>query len=655
MKTFLHAYLNKLRLRWKMVVMVLPLVIIPIFIVGGVVGAIATRQAYLGLTQTSKADLDHMADFTLDLLESHRQQFEVYKQDKKLLINEELATLVSFALKHVESVYNQYRDGHLDLATAKTEAKEALRAVNIGDTGYIYAMTTDGVLQSHPFQEGKSVWDSQDENGRYFIRQMCERAQKSEPDDIMFIIYPWRNEVVGDSSPRQKIVAYRYFRQWDWIIAVGGYIEETWEDLGFEQKSFANLKSNLRNKKVGKTGYIYAMNNQGVLTIHPDLEGESILEAKDSNGKRFIAEMLQNKSGWIRYPWQNIGEKRPRMKVVRYVHFEPWDWVIAVGSYEDEFYHETNKIKGHILSSMLLLPLLVGIIAVVLVFLASRILTEPIRHMIDVIRDVKRGRLRTRMEIESQDELGELAASFNRMADIIQRNQKMEADLAQQGKMASLGVLASGVAHEINNPLGVILGYAGYMEKKIEADSPLAIFVQDIKRESKRCKKIVQDLLSYARTPNPQLEKTDLNELLEQILDFASNHTDMHQVTITKHFNPELPQVEIDGDQIRQVAINLILNAGAAMGSGGHLEVSTRLDENCVIVELRDDGPGIPEEDLEQIFEPFFTTKEKGTGLGLAITRQIIEQHQGKITITSTLNQGTTVTLRLPLDREEFI
>ncbi|PLY05462.1 MAG: histidine kinase [Desulfuromonas sp.] len=655
MKTFLHAYLNKLRLRWKMVVMVLPLVIIPIFIVGGVVGAIATRQAYLGLTQTSKADLDHMADFTLDLLESHRQQFEVYKQDKKLLINEELATLVSFALKHVESVYNQYRDGHLDLATAKTEAKEALRAVNIGDTGYIYAMTTDGVLQSHPFQEGKSVWDSQDENGRYFIRQMCERAQKSEPDDIMFIIYPWRNEVVGDSSPRQKIVAYRYFRQWDWIIAVGGYIEETWEDLGFEQKSFANLKSNLRKKKVGKTGYIYAMNNQGVLTIHPDLEGESILEAKDSNGKRFIAEMLKNKSGWIRYPWQNIGEKRPRMKVVRYVHFEPWDWVIAVGSYEDEFYHETNKIKGHILSSMLLLPLLVGIIAVVLVFLASRILTEPIRHMIDVIRDVKRGRLRTRMEIESQDELGELAASFNRMADIIQRNQKMEADLAQQGKMASLGVLASGVAHEINNPLGVILGYAGYMEKKIEADSPLAIFVQDIKRESKRCKKIVQDLLSYARTPNPQLEKTDLNELLEQILDFASNHTDMHQVTITKHFNPELPQVEIDGDQIRQVAINLILNAGAAMGSGGHLEVSTRLDENCVIVELRDDGPGIPEEDLEQIFEPFFTTKEKGTGLGLAITRQIIEQHQGKITITSTLNQGTTVTLRLPLDREEFI
>ena len=655
MKTFLHSYLKKLRLRWKMVVMVLPLVIIPVFIVGSVVGTIATRQAYLGLTQTSKADLDHMAAFTLDLLESHHQQFEVYKQDKKLLINEELATLVSFALKHVESEYSQYRRGHLDLQTAQAEAKKALREVNIGDTGYIYAMTTDGVLRAHPFREGESVWDSQDENGRYFIRQMCERAKKAEPDDIMFILYPWRNEIVGDSTPRQKIVAYRYFQPWDWIIAVGGYVEETWEDLDFEQQSFSKLKASLRNKKVGKTGYIYAMDTQGVLTVHPELEGESILDSRDSDGKQFIAEMVQKKNGWIRYPWQNAGDPRPRMKVVRYVHFEPWDWVIAVGSYEDEFYHEANQIKGRILSSMLLLPLLVGIVAVVLVFLASRILTDPIRHMIDVIRNVKRGRLRERMQIDSQDELGELASSFNRMADIIQRNQKMEADLAQQGKMASLGVLASGVAHEINNPLGVILGYAGYMEKKIEADSPLAIFVQDIKRESKRCKKIVQDLLSYARTPNPQLEQTDLNELLEQILDFASNHTDMHQVSIARHFDPNLPYIEVDGDQIRQVAINLILNAGAAMGSGGHLDVTTCQEDADVVVALHDNGPGIPEEDLEQIFEPFFTTKEKGTGLGLAITRQIIEQHQGKITIDSTLHQGTTVTLRLPLDREEFI
>jgi len=655
MRTLLNSYLKNLRLRLKMVVMVLPLVIIPVFIVGAIVGTIATRQAYRGLTQTSKADLDHMAAFTLDLLESHHQQFEVYKQDKKLLINEELATLVSFALRHIESEYNQFQKGNLDLATAQAEAKRALSDVNIGDTGYIYAMSTAGTLISHPFREGESVWDSQDENGRYFIRQMCERAKKSEPDDIMFILYPWRNEIVGDSTPRQKIVAYRYFRPWDWIIAVGGYVDETWEELDFEKKSFATLKQNIKSKKVGQTGYIYAMDTQGVLTIHPDLEGQSIFSSKDSNGNLFIAEMVENKSGWIRYPWQNIGDKKPRMKVVRYVHFEPWDWIIAVGSYEDEFYHEANQIKGRILRSMLLLPLLVGIVAVILVFLASRILTEPIRHMIEVIRNVKRGRLRERMEIDSLDELGELADSFNRMADIIQRNQKMQSDLAQQGKMASLGVLASGVAHEINNPLGVILGYAGYMEKKIEPESPLSVFVQDIKRESKRCKKIVQDLLSYARTPNPQLEPGDLNELLEQILDFASNHTDMHQVTLHKELAPDLPSIEFDGDQIRQVAINLVLNAGAAMHNGGDLWVKTGCTDQHIIMQLRDSGPGIASADLEHIFEPFFTTKEKGTGLGLAITRQIVEQHQGTIKIESVGGEGTTVTVSLPRNREEFI
>jgi len=634
--------------------MVLPLVVIPVFIVGAIVGTIATRQAYRGLTQTSKADLDHMAAFTLDLLESHYQQFEVYKNDKKLLINDELATLVSFAYNLVASEYQQYHQGHISLATAQDIAKKALREVNVGDTGYIYAMSTAGVLQSHPFREGESIWDSQDENGRYFIRQMCERASKAEPDDIMFILYPWRNEVVGDTQPRKKIVAYRYFRPWDWIIAVGGYLDETWEDLEFERKSFTNLKQNLRDKKVGKTGYIYAMNNQGVLTVHPELEGTSILDTRDADGNLFAAEMLRNKNGWIRYPWQSGGMDKPRMKLVRYVHFAPWDWIIAVGSYEDEFYFEANQIKGRILSSMLLLPLLVGVVAVALVFLASRILTQPIQHMIEVIRNVKRGRLKERMQVDSLDELGELANSFNRMADIIQRNQKIEANLAQQGKMASLGVLASGVAHEINNPLGVILGYAGYMEKKIDADSPLAIFVQDIKRESKRCKKIVQDLLSYARTPKPLLERTDLNQLLEQIIDFASNHTDMHEVRIERVLDPDLPEIEIDGDQIRQVAINLILNAGAAMADGGHLRIATRREELHALIEICDDGPGIPEEDREQIFEPFFTTKEKGTGLGLAITRQIVEQHQGTITIECPVEGGTTVRVRLPLAREEF-
>ncbi|MEJ2519411.1 MAG: histidine kinase dimerization/phospho-acceptor domain-containing protein [Desulfuromonadales bacterium] len=216
-----------------------------------------------------------------------------------------------------------------------------------------------------------------------------------------------------------------------------------------------------------------------------------------------------------------------------------------------------------------MISIVVGTLSVLMVFLAAKVLADPIHHMIAVIRDVRRGRFHRQMEITSRDELGELAMTFNRMTSHLQRNRELEASLAQQGKMASLGVLSSGVAHEINNPLGVILGYAGYLENKLDPEDPNHHFIHEIKRESKRCKKIVQDLLNYARTPQPEFAVTDLNRLLDQIIRFAADHTDMHGVEIVKEFADDLPPLSIDGDQIRQVAINLILNAGSAMAEGG--------------------------------------------------------------------------------------
>jgi len=375
----------------------------------------------------------------------------------------------------------------------------------------------------------------------------------------------------------------------------------------------------------------------------------------DGAGRHFIREMCEKKSGWIRYPWKNVGDAKARMKIVRYEYFAPWDWIVAVGSYEDEFYAEANLIRGRIFWSMAALTTLLILGSTGLVFLAARVLTDPIEHMIAVIRKVKGGRLEERMEVRSHDELGELAATFNRMVGIIKRNKEMESTLAQQEKMASLGVLSSGVAHEINNPLGVILGYAGYLEGKMDPADPNFRYIQDIRKESKRCKVIVQDLLSYARTPPPALEETDLNALLEQIVDFAANHMDLHHVSLARDFAPELPRVRVDPDQMRQVAINLILNAGAAMESGGTITVSTAVGEGGFVdISVRDEGAGIAPENLEKIFEPFFTTKARGTGLGLAITKRIVEQHLGRIMVESEVGKGTTVTVRLPVEREEL-
>ncbi|HEY6009360.1 MAG TPA: cache domain-containing protein, partial [Geobacteraceae bacterium] len=442
MHRYLFKFMNNLKLRWKMLVVVLPLVIIPIFVVGGVIGYISTKQAYLGVTQTSKDDLEHMTSFTIDLLNSHYQQFQVYKQDKQRSFNLELATLTNLAYNMVEAQQNQHRAGKLDIESAKSAAIKALKRVNVGGTGYIYAMSSKGLLHAHIAREGENVYNEKDENGRYFIREMCEKALKSKPGEVLYIIYPWRNAVLGDKHPRNKVVAYRYFREWDWIVATGGYLEETYEDDAFERRSFEELKQKIKSKKVGKTGYIFCMDSKGNFTVHPDGEGRNFIKATDLGGNPFIREMCQNRSGWIRYPWKNVGDRTPRMKIVRYEYFQPWDWIVAVGSYEDEFYNEANQIKGRILESMVVLTLLVCIVAVVLVFIASKVLTDPINHMIDVIREVKKGRLDEQMDVDTSDEIGELASAFNRMTSIIKRNKEMEANLAQQGKMASLGVLS---------------------------------------------------------------------------------------------------------------------------------------------------------------------------------------------------------------------
>ncbi|MBN1959006.1 MAG: cache domain-containing protein [Desulfuromonadales bacterium] len=647
---------KNLKIRWKMLIIILPLVVIPIFILGAAIGYVSTNQAYKGLTATSKADLDHMASFTLDLLDGHHRQFKVYREEKQQIVRQEMKSLVDLAYNLINEQQRQMALGKIDLVTAQQAVRNSFKEVSIGRSGYLYAMTADGQLTVHPAREGENILNVQDESGRFFIQEMIDNALASPPGEVLYTIYPWSNELPQETHPRDKIVAFRYCPKWDWVVAAGGYLDETYEDPAFEKQALGVVFSQIKNKKVGQTGYIYCMDTEGTLTIHPEAEGRNIISATDTNGRAFVAEMVANKNGWIRYPWHNRADEKARMKIVRYRYFEPWKWIVAVGSYEDEFYQPANQIKWRIALYVLILPLVIGLLAAALVFYVAKVLTDPIARMIAVIRQVKRGRLDQRIKVENRDELGELAIAFNRMAHMLQKNKELEAALAQQGKMASLGVLSSGVAHEINNPLGVILGYAGHLEKKVPQDDPNFSFIHEIKRESKRCKKIVQDLLSYARTPKPALEPVNINRLLREIIDFARNHTDLYHVQILQQFSADIPMISADADQLRQVAINLLLNAGAATSAQGEIQVRTQLeDERYVRIDFVDQGEGISDANLEKIFEPFFTTKTRGTGLGLAITKQIIDMHQGEIFIESVEGRGTTVSIRLPLVRDDLL
>lgn len=165
----LNLLLNKLKLRGKLLALVLPLVIIPIFVVAGAIGLIANQQAYLGITKTSKDDLQHLSAFCIDLLNSHYQQFQVYKQDKERNLNNELATLTALSYNLVSAEQNQHALGLVDLPTAKREARQALKKINVGETGYIYAMTSRGDLHAHIAREGENVFNERDEDRKSVV------------------------------------------------------------------------------------------------------------------------------------------------------------------------------------------------------------------------------------------------------------------------------------------------------------------------------------------------------------------------------------------------------------------------------------------------------------------------------------------------------
>ncbi|MCX5804067.1 MAG: ATP-binding protein [Proteobacteria bacterium] len=225
--------------------------------------------------------------------------------------------------------------------------------------------------------------------------------------------------------------------------------------------------------------------------------------------------------------------------------------------------------------------------------------------------------------------------------------------LIRTEKLAALGELAAGVAHEINNPLGTITIYTHLLLKGLEKDDPRREDVELILSEANRTKEIVQGLLSFARETKLRPGLTNINELLEDVLGLLVNQSLFHNIKIKKSFFQNLPTIFADATQLKQVFLNIILNAAQAMEGKGNLVISTIQEKKQIKVKIQDTGPGIPPEIMGKLFNPFFTTKEKGTGLGLAISYGIIERHSGKIDIETKLGKGSTFIVSLPISAEE--
>ncbi|MCX5800814.1 MAG: cache domain-containing protein [Candidatus Eisenbacteria bacterium] len=306
----------------------------------------------------------------------------------------------------------------------------------------------------------------------------------------------------------------------------------------------------------------------------------------------------------------------------------------------------------------------------------------PLKRLVVATEEVARGDLSHRVKINSQDELGQLAESFNAMTAELQRaDDRYQAltktledkvrdktqelrdaqdQLLRSEKLSSLGKMAAGIAHEINNPLTSILINSHLIAEKLTGEEKQK-FEDNLKLiidETTRSSAIVSGLLEFSRQTPPEKKPADVNEVIEETLVLLRSQVLAHNVEIDKELGENLPKITIDENKIKQVFTNVILNGLDAMPDGGTLFIASRLspEKQCVIIMFRDTGCGIPATDLGKIFDPFFSTKgTKGTGLGLSVSYGIIEQHSGRIDVQSEVGNGTTLSICLPMSESRKV
>lgn len=319
-------------------------------------------------------------------------------------------------------------------------------------------------------------------------------------------------------------------------------------------------------------------------------------------------------------------------------------------------------------------------------YLIHRMIYLPLRDLEDGAARLAGGDLENAIPVRSKDEFGQLAESFNSMTKALRKSRveledwgrtleekveeatrelhKAQAESARSEKLASVGLLAAGIAHELNNPLTGVLTFSHLVRKNLPDGSPDAEDLDLVIQETKRCASIIRRLLDFSREKTPEKTFSNLNELIEDAVQLVSQPAQVNDISISTDLDEQLPPIWLDENLIKQVIMNMLVNAEHAIEGEGHIMIKTRLlgADQCpdsikearetAQITITDNGCGIPAEDLQRIFDPFFTTKEvgKGTGLGLSVSHGTIEAHGGTIEVESTVGKGTEFRIYLPVN-----
>lgn len=296
-------------------------------------------------------------------------------------------------------------------------------------------------------------------------------------------------------------------------------------------------------------------------------------------------------------------------------------------------------------------------LAITISLILLKFVKRPLDSIIDNMSRVEKGDLSGRVDYQGKDEIGRLITSFNSMVDRLdaaktELEQLHFQQLERADRLASIGEMAAGIAHEIKNPLAGISAAVAIIKDDLITADPRYEILEEVLQQVQRLDKTVNDLLFFGKPTVPELSCIDINEVITKTFKFASQHRGLLNIEKRLELAPDLPTVYADSKQMQQVFLNIILNAFQAMANGGTLTITTclspRQDRTFVRIDVADTGPGIPPQILEKIFTPFFTTKAQGTGLGLPICCKLVDLHNGEIKVASDDRNGTVFTIELP-------
>ena len=630
-------------------------------------------------------------DKTYKITSYEANRIKAYRQKALSNHKEELKVVVQIVEHILKSYYDRYKQGKITEAKAKQDAYVEINSLRYGKNGYFFVFDDTYHVVAHANKKliGAYMYDKKDTKGTYFAREMLDKTRINKE---AFTHYWWA-KIKGKEY--EKLSYTKAFEPWNIYIGTGVYIDDIKDDIDKQIKELkARLTNIMKNTHIGKTGYIYIFNKKGEMVIHPDknLLGDKFKYfINNDTGNPLYKDLMDvaDSENGLHYKWNKLNDKTNYTYTkISWVKYEPkFGWYVASSAYVDEFENTSEKLMSMISARGATFT----IITLLLSILFMRMILSPLQELLDTVDSIKNGDYHARANVNSKDEIGELANGFNSMAEKIEENitildkkvnektqelrlanktleekvddaiketQQKEKLLQEQSRLAQMGEMISMIAHQWRQPLGAIssaiIGIQtkqkiGKFDLSDEADREQFLVFCDKKYDNingyvQFLSTTIDDFRNFFK-PDKSAEMVPLNTPVEKALQIVGVSMKNKGTELETIFDSK-DEVEIFQNETMQVILNILKNAEDNFVdkniSNPKIIITTSRKDNEFKITIQDNGGGIPEDIIGNIFDPYFSTKNEknGTGLGLYMSKTIIEEHHDGRLSVSNQNDG---------------